>query len=360
MCEGSDVSSLHWNNQAYSAVAVAGGSIGGVVFCPSLTNFFHYVSAATSYNAVTWTAVNHAKEASLAAMVGSYRVTSLGIRVSCTSELQDRNGRIYIGRLPPASSATVPWTDAYDFIGFSDEIASFDIAELPQGLSVFWIPLSTQGTVNYTTHGGSAVENYTGLGYKSPSEDVMDNRIICMWYGSNTYPMELNFESVLNIEFIPHIEDEYLFAPKAVVGDDSAVARAFSGTIQKLADKGLGDIISTGVTHALHVASNVLGTVFGDTASLGADSQIYSAYTPKGLSMLGSSRTLHLRVKSGSREAAERKKNMIAPDSQLRVNPMSRRRGSVVLDEDHWETESQPSSKLSDRGPEQNARARRS
>lgn len=264
--EGTDVSSLvlkgaSCNSITYAGTAGTGSHMNVTVFNANLKDYRRCPTSATAPNAITWAAgSNHPKKASLDDIVASYRVTSFGIRFYNTGKILNRSGRLYVGRLPPQLSSTAPATTLYDLISTSEDVVSVDLADLRgEGYTVFWIPVTTQGMLSSAAHGASTGTFVSsGLGFRAPGDNAMDNRIFAfaIWDGDVT-DNTLTYDHVMNIETIPHTEDQYLFDSKAVVGSEDAVTRAFSAGIRAIErNDTLWNTVKTGVTegavHLLH------------------------------------------------------------------------------------------------------------
>ena len=338
LCEGTDVSTLSRLGSVNTATGFGAVSITSVVYTPSLKGYIWYASAATTLSNITYSSFDHPKKLSLESIVGGYRVTSMGVRIRNVSSLLNRNGRLFVGRLPPKTTALPPIVDLYDLITYSTEVKTYDLATLPEdGVQLYWIPLTTQGYVNTRTHSSSSQSSFTALGFKSPEADVLDNRIFFMSISDSGAPAIIVTDEVLNIEFIPHIEDEYLFEPKAVMGSQDQVEQSFSRVVETAAKEGLSDVIRTGVYDLGREALSGLKS-FGKMI-FSPSKQLKSEAIGGGLfSGLLSSRRLHPDADILHIDGKPERKSPHPPSSpsgtSLNRPRLPRRRGSVILSQD--------------------------
>jgi hypothetical protein len=251
-CEGTDLTTVQFENLEMSVCVPSTGTTDCVayVFYPSMEGFISFASSATNTSAITWTRVNHPKATSLKSYAAAYRVTSYGIRVRNVTALLNRQGKLYCGRLPAASSsaATPPPADIVDLMSYSDDIKAIDLATIPEeGLEMFWLPLTTQSYVEVQEAKGAVGTHFTALGYKDVASDVLDNRLCIFAVFNKATPQQLTYDVVVNIEFIPHLEQQYLFKSEAVLGSPQAIAATMESHITSAKRQGLGEIITTGV-----------------------------------------------------------------------------------------------------------------
>lgn len=286
MSDGTDVSTLRRegltvpSQEIGGAGTKAGDLVGGVVFNASLEN--HYWTLATATDALgdrnpqfTWTSFHSYYQDSLKDIVSSYRVTSLGVRLCNTAQLLERQGFLIVGHLPPEQANITPETgtsgstgalNQFSLMEISDHCQTFDLASLPSDLEVIWLPLTGQAYAAATDESGLLRQGITPLALKSITTVPFGNRIAIMWYatgaGANTRSIEMVFDVVLNIEFVPHQSDEYLFRSRIAPGSTDAIGVALE-TAQAKADSVGSNVFQTGVkvgkalVKGLHFAKGV-------------------------------------------------------------------------------------------------------
>jgi hypothetical protein len=220
----------------------AGRWVGGVIFYPNLKNYIHSITASTAVNAVTWTASNHPKYASMLTNIEAYRCTSMGVRLYNTGALLDEGVTILIGYLPSNISGAAPATNLYDTIQFSDNFRAFSSKNIEE-LEAIWLPCTIQSSVGAYN---------SALGFRSVSEDCFDNNL-CIYvfsYRSDTPSDSIQYEHSLNLQFFPRLAEEYLFAPKTVTGSPEAIGAAFEAVASQLDRSGGKSVLRTGVKRA--------------------------------------------------------------------------------------------------------------
>lgn len=345
--EGTDITSLHLEGIASGAVTVGSDSVSSCVFYAGLKRYRECATSAVALNNVTYDYADHPKLASLDPLLAGYRVTAMGFRIFNRSPLLNRNGRLFIGRLPPIANDNVGGTstNVYDFISQSTEVQCIDLAQIPdEGLEVFWLPLTTQGYVEIEEHISTARMAFTALGYKDCLSNVCDNRIFFFAVSDAANPAELFYDHIMNLEFIPHTEDQYLFEQRSVIGAPEGVAESFLHHAVAAKKAGLGDMLKTGVKGALNAAwgsvksfmkSQFHGGIKQVAKSVLADFALPAVMlaNPHGRLQVEGRKVKKL---TRSMNEDEQKENSIRA-------PLPRRRGSVQLDD--WETTSDAGSR---------------
>ncbi len=323
--EGTDVSHLHSQGFTLATVQMSDGSgtnynrfFSLAIFNASLTNNNWQLSGATgtlsgSNPNYTYNAFNHPRKDSMAAVVAAYRTTSFGINVKNISKLVDRNGKIYVGRLPPRKADQSPEVNLYSWILNSDTFVTFDLAELPpDGLTITWLPFTNQGYSASSTHDGTPSGGYPGLAFKAVnSVDTIDNRIcILAEFKDETNTgaaCELVVDFVYNVEHIPHVEDEYLFDPRITPGDESSISVAFHQATELLSKHGSAwSMLTTGVRSGLNEINwgkqfSKLATAVSSVAGGFLSSSLRANVPPR-----------HERVKPGNEDDEKRASNFAA------------------------------------------------
>lgn len=222
---GTAVTTL-FTRQFPATTGAAGRWVGGFQMRPNLEKFAATVTASTAINAVTWTLASHPKTTSMSQNATSYRTVSAGFRLMDVGAMIERGMSLYVGRVPPlANTAIAPDTDLIDFITSSPSFELIDLAKLkPDGSKVVWIPY-TFGSTSSTSSAGIASNGTT---FRGITADIIDSFPTIMFVSTraDTPSDEVAIETVMNIEFIPPLEDEFLFHRQEAMGGPSDVAHA--------------------------------------------------------------------------------------------------------------------------------------
>lgn len=184
--------------------------VGAMCIKPNLKRFTSVVSASANYT-WTWLDSNHPELTNMSNVASLYRVVSLGVRIIPTTKATDRNGTLIVAPAPWVGAGAGdfsqgPSTSMWTYISQSSYGVAYDPAEMgPEGVFATWTPMTLDSVLNPTSNMTS-----TGVGWRDPDNDnVQDNVIYLVWYGMSS--MLFDVELTLNIEFIPWMEDAYLF-----------------------------------------------------------------------------------------------------------------------------------------------------
>lgn len=263
--EISDTARLQNHSLISSSVDCSGSTdiVGGIVFQAGLKHYIYHVSAAVTKTNVTWSPIEHPKITSISDLVASYRTTSMGIRITNLAALLNMQGVLLVGRLPPTASNQAPPASLLTLLQFSDDVVAVPLSELNSDhLEVFWQPSTVQSTIGSAPHGASvSTLSQTALGYKAPGDHYTDSRLVAMWFitggSTSTELAQINVSHVLNIQMLPHTEDEYVFDDRTVIGNPATAADVMSEGISRLKESAW-DTVRTGVRNELAKTAHYL------------------------------------------------------------------------------------------------------
>jgi hypothetical protein len=275
---GTDVTQLNWITPLPVFQGSSANFAGAQVMRPCLKNFMYRISSLVDANSVTWSPVDHPKMSSLQGLASAYRVTALGARIQNCGALMERGMRIFVGLVPPVSANQAPASTLLSSLATATTTQLVSSTHLSDNgdLELSWIPFTTQAWAETTTDGTATSSAMTGLGFRYPDyANTLDNGIVIFAYSERTgaSPPSDDFvvETVLNIEFIPQVVDQYLFSGKVALGGDSNVAASIA-TVAK--NKPLGKILEDGVLSKVgnsfnHFMKNMNSTAQMVTEGLG-------------------------------------------------------------------------------------------
>jgi len=323
---GTDTSTLMCSGCAYAPeVGVQG--FGAAVYYPNLVNF-NWVATGGTVGAVTYTAYSHPRYSSLVNYVAGYRTTSFGVRLRNSAKLLDRNGTLWVGRWPAQSSGITPPATLQSLLEFGTDVRSFDLASLPDDLYVSWFPLTCQSTVQATTHGGTTAWLQSALGFRGTDSNSCDHGIAIFWT-SATGTTDLRADIVMNIEFFPHTEDQYLFSSESAFASPGMVSSAIYAATNLLTG-GYADTVRTGVMEGVNIVRQIRDILSGPITQKTQPSDFSSPYHDF---LLRRSRQRN----PDSKQPALSVEPGLDPSSSPPSSTSSRaRRGSIPINDD-WE-----------------------
>jgi hypothetical protein len=230
--------------------------VGGLVVNPNLDNFSWTITASTAVNAVTWTAADHPKATSIASDSSFYRTVSMGIRIMDVGAMIERGMSMYVGRRPPSLTQTAPAVDTIDLVTSSPNFELLDLAKLQaSGTDVIWLPMTAYGaSVGGSTLGPCATQ------WRDPIDNVIDLSVLVMVVSTraDTPSDELAIETVMNIEFVPKFQSQFLFSVKTAPGgpDGLAESQAHLAKVAPALHKAAGTTGHTGYLDSAKAAWN--------------------------------------------------------------------------------------------------------
>ncbi len=236
--------------------SASGGQIAAIQFNPRFNAHERTITACTllpTTGVWTWSAYGNIPQyASLIANIAYYRVVSMGVKLSNHGRLLDRGMTLWINNREVDANS-----DSYAELQESVGTRQFDSVKMDED-EVVWIPYSLTSSVIDVL----GAVNVFGPAWKSPylGAEIEDNNITLLMFtdvvadSSDT----LDYEFIMQYEFVPLPVSQDLFASEVVVSSDDKVAAAFVNKVQANTAASTGSVVSKTI--------RTVGGILGGTA----------------------------------------------------------------------------------------------